>query len=101
MTSGIDLTPNQRRAVLRLIQAYLPRTQVWAYGSRVKRTSNPSSDLDLVAFSDPRQGRQIADLREAFEESDLPFRVDVLVWEDLPQSFREEIERDHVVLTSS
>ncbi len=101
MTSGIDLTPNQRRAVLRLIQACLPDTEVWAYGSRVKRTSRPSSDLDLVALTGARQRRQVSDLREAFEESDLPFRVDVLVWDEVPDSFREEIERERVVLTSS
>lgn len=101
MTSGIDLTPNQRRAVLRLIQACLPDTEVWAYGSRVKRTSRPSSDLDLIALAGARQRQQVSDLREAFEESDLPFRVDVLVWDEVPDSFREEIERERVVLTSS
>ena len=101
MTTGIDLTASQRRVVLRLIRTCLPDTEVWAYGSRVKRTSKLSSDLDLVAFAKPQQGRQVADLRETFEESDLPFRVDVLVWDDVPASFREEIQRERVVLTSS
>lgn len=101
MTTGIDLTAGQRRDLLRLIRTCLPDTEVWAYGSRVKRTSKPSSDLDLVAFAEPQQRRQVADLRETFEESDLPFRVDVLVWDDVPESFREEIQRESVVLTSS
>ena len=101
MTPGIDLTADQRLAVLRLIQAYLPETEFWAYGSRVKRTARPSSDLDLVAFASPQLRRQVADLREAFEESDLPFRVDVLVWDDVPESFRAEIRRERVVLTFS
>lgn len=101
VTPGIDLTADQRLAVLRLIQAYLPETEVWAYGSRVKRTARPSSDLDLVAFASTRLRRQVANLREAFEESDLPFRVDVLVWDDVPESFRAEIHRERVVLTSS
>ena len=101
VTPGIDLTADQRQTVLRLIQAYLPETEVWAYGSRVKRTARPSSDLDLVAFASPRLRRQVANLREAFEESDLPFRVDVLVWDDVPESFQAEIQRERVVLTSS
>ncbi len=101
MSAEIDLTARQRRAVLRLIQACLPHTEVWAYGSRVKRTSRSSSDLDLVAFAVGGQQRQVATLREAFDESDLPFRVDVLVWDDVPESFREEIRRECVVLTSS
>lgn len=101
VTSEIDLTGAQRRAVLRLIQTHLPDTEVWAYGSRVKRSSKRSSDLDLVAFAGSRQRRQVANLREAFDESDLPFRVDVLVWDEVPKSFRDEIGRASVVVTSS
>ena len=101
MSREIALAPGQHRAVLRLLHAHLPGTEVWAYGSRVKHTGRPSSDLDLVAFAGPRQRRHVGDLREAFEESDLPFRVDVLVWDDIPKSFRDEIRRAHVTLTSS
>ena len=53
----------------------------------------------MVVFSKPEQLRQVADLREAFKESDLPFRVDLFVWDDVPANFRSVIEEDHVVLT--
>lgn len=98
MSSPIDLTPAQRSSILRLIGAHLPHTDVWAYGSRVRWTSQPASDLDLVAFAGPRQRRQVAALREAFEESGLPFRVDLLVWDEIPESFQEEIDAEHVAL---
>ena len=101
MTPEIHLTTAQRRAVADLLRAYLPGMEVRAYGSRVKGTSRPSSDLDLVAFAGPQQHRQVAELREAFEESNLPFRVDVLVWDEVPASFRDEIARESVTLTSS
>lgn len=94
----IDLTIAQHRIVLDLIGQHLPRTDVWAYGSRVDWTSRPQSDLDLVVFSGPDQSRQVASFREALEDSDLPFRVDVLVWDELPESFREEIDSTHAVL---
>ena len=64
----------------------------------MKWTSRPSSDLDLVAFAGPEQQRQVGDLREAFEESNLPFRVDLLVWDEIPESFREEIDAEHEAL---
>ncbi len=98
LNHAIDITADQHKTILRLVKAHLPKTDVWAYGSRVKWTSRPQSDLDLVVFSVPEQRRQVSDLREAFEESDLPFRVDVLVWEKMPKSFREEIEEEHAVL---
>jgi len=95
---AIDLTTDQRRTVLTLLNRHLPSTTVWAYGSRVKWTSHPASDLDLVAFAKPDQSPRIAELREAFDDSFLPFRVDLFVWDDVPKDFRRRIEADHVVL---
>ena len=46
---------------------------------RANRTAKPSSDLDLVIISDDKiPFRTLALLREAFTDSDLPFRVDVV-----------------------
>ena len=98
MTPAIDITAEQRRTVLALLNRHLPDTTVWACGSRVKWTSRPESDLDLVVFARPEQSAQVAELREAFEESDLPFRVDLFVWDEVPVGFRARIEADHVVL---
>ena len=98
MASTIDLTADQRRTVLGLLNRHLPNTTVWAYGSRVKWTSHPASDLDLVAFAKPEQGPRLAELREAFDDSFLPFRVDLFVWDDVPKDFRKRIEADHMVL---
>lgn len=94
----IDLTPNQHRLVLVLLAQYLPRTDAWAYGSRVKWTARPQSDLDLVVFSGPEARHQVSGLREALEESSLPFHVSVLVWDDLPESFQKEIDDQHVAI---
>ncbi len=94
----IDITPAARQVVLDLVEKHLPNTEVWAYGSRVRGTSSPKSDLDLVALAKPDRTAAVADLREAFEESFLPFRVDLWVWDEVPASFREGIEANHVVL---
>ena len=94
----IDLTAEQRRAVQRLLDKHIPDVEVWAYGSRVKWTSTPISDLDLVVFTTPDQDFMVFNLRTAFEESDLPFRVDILMWNTMPSSFRSQVERDYVVL---
>ena len=95
---AIDITSEQRRTILTLLERYLPSVETWVYGSRAKWTSRPDSDLDLAVFATPKQKRWVGDLREAFEISDLPFRVDLFVWDDMPEAFREKIEADHVVL---
>ena len=94
----IDITPEDRQTVLALLQRHLPGTAAWVYGSRARWTSTPTSDLDLVVFATPEQQPQVGDLREAFEESNLPFRVDLFVWDDVPESFRQRIEADRAPL---
>ena len=46
----------------------------------------------------PEQRGAVLQLREAFEESSLPFSVDLLIWDDLPESFHRNIEAGYVVL---
>ena len=99
VTPPIDISAEQHETILVLLQRYLSETTAWVYGSRAKRTSRHNSDLDLVVFAEPGQHHQVGELREAFEESNLPFRVDLFVWDDVPESFRDEIIKYHVVLT--
>ena len=96
----IDITTDQRKTLLTLLKRHLPNTTTWAYGSRVKWTSRPQSDLDLVVFTKPEQERRVSELREAFDESNLPFRVDLLVWRTIPERYRKQIEADHAVLVA-
>ncbi len=95
---GIDITADQRKTVLALLGKHLPNTAAWVYGSRAKWTARPQYDLDMVVFATLEQNGRVADLREAFEESNLSFRVDLFVWDDVPESFRKRIEVEHVVL---
>ena len=95
---AMDIMAEECQTVLSLLERHLPGTAAWVYGSRAKRTSRPQSDLDLVVFATPEQRPQIGDLREAFEESNLPFRVDLFVWDEVPDSFREQIHGNHVAL---
>ncbi|WP_025770992.1 nucleotidyltransferase family protein [Thioalkalivibrio sp. HK1] len=94
----IDLRETHYQIVQYLLKEYLPDTLVWAFGSRVTFRSIRTSDLDLVVFADDSQIGKVYDLREAFEESDLPFIVDVLVWGRIPEHFKPNIQRDYYVM---
>ena len=89
--AAIDIKPNDREILFSLLARHLPRTTVWAYGSRVAGGSMPWSDLDLVVFSDAEQKHQLSLLKEALEESNLSFRVDLLEWDSLPDNFKANI----------
>ena len=99
MTNFIDLNPNYLAIVERILAEHVPECEVRAFGSRANWTAKDYSDLDLAVVGDGLlDWRTLADLKEAFEESDLPMRVDVLDWYDISESFQRIIERRYVVL---
>jgi predicted nucleotidyltransferase len=97
----LDRDPAYLTELQAILAKHVPDKIVWAYGSRIKGTSHQGSDLDL-ALIDPSGSRiraqQIYSLRDGLEKSNLPISVDVLDWAALPESFKKEIERAHVVL---
>lgn len=97
MTAAIDITKEQRKTLIGLLRRFIPDVEVWAYGSRVKWTARPNSDLDLVAFTTPAQNPLVAELKEALAESDLPFLVDFHVWDEVPERFHEIIRKEYVI----
>jgi predicted nucleotidyltransferase len=98
MNRTIAISSEQGRLLLDLVRQYLPGVTVWAYGSRVKGTARANSDLDLVVFTTPEKQRLVSELKDALGESNLPFIVDLHVWDELPESFHERIRQNYAVL---
>ncbi|MDL5046547.1 nucleotidyltransferase domain-containing protein [Oscillatoria amoena NRMC-F 0135] len=85
----IDLPPRQLAVVRRLLATHVPECEVRAFGSRVTGKAKPYSDLDIALLGPTRLSiNRLAALREAFQESDLPIRVDVIDWEGISENFR-------------
>ena len=95
----IDLNPKHLKTIQYILAEYIPTYEVRAYGSRVKWTAKDYSDLDLVVVgSKPLSLRQRGQLVEAFEESNLPIRVDVLDWQSISEGFRQGILEKYEVI---
>ena len=95
----VDIRPDLWIIVNNILQKYVPQYAVWAFGSRAKWTAKPHSDLDLVIMTDQPLSLELsAALADAFAESDLPWRVDVVDWAATSVSFRQIIEREKVVM---
>jgi uncharacterized protein len=78
---------------------YLPEYDVWAFGSRVTGTAKPFSDLDLLIRTEqPLTFEKMATLKDAFDESDLTIRVDLVDWAATSTAFRDIIMQNYVVL---
>jgi predicted nucleotidyltransferase len=100
MTLRIDLSAGHRQIVLKLLAELLPgSTQVWVFGSRATGRARRYSDLDLaIDAGRPLSLDEAALLREAFEESDLPYRVDLVDWHAIGDRFLRLIAAERLPL---
>lgn len=95
----IDLAPEHIKTVQRILAEHVPECEVRAFGSRVTGKAKDYSDLDLVLVGPgPLTLDAMRRVREAFEECDLPIRVDVLDWHAISLSFRKVIEEGFEVV---
>ena len=95
----IDLGSKELQTILAILRRYVPGLEVRAFGSRVAGNARKTSDLDLALMTErPLPPALMADLKEAFSESDLPFKVDLVDWAVTKERFRRIIEKEYFVL---
>lgn len=95
----IDVGEEHLEIIRNILCEYVPDFEVRAFGSRVKGTARKQSDLDLVVLGNDRLVWQLIEVvKEAFQDSELPFRVDVLDWNRISAEFREVIEAQYEVI---
>ena len=69
----------------------------YAFGSRVKGTQKRLSDLD-ICFMDDIPGHIRSHIRGDFEDSNLPFTVDLVDWNSCDEKFRAQIKPDLTII---
>jgi type I restriction enzyme S subunit len=102
VTAPIDVSPNDFAIVQHVLRRYVPDRDVVAFGSRATWTAKPSSDLDLAVLGEtPIPPATMAAMKDAFDESSLPFKVDLVDWAATKDAFRQIIRRDQILLKSA
>ncbi len=95
----LDLSPDDRLLVQRILASRVPDRPVYAFGSRATGRARRRSDLDLAIDGIEEMPLSTrADLVEDFTESDLPILVDLVDLKSVSSSFREAIEPDFIAL---
>ena len=93
-------TPAERAIVLDILARHLPPgTRVYAFGSRIRGTTKRWADLDLSLEGDrPLDFGVIGELREAFDESLLPWKVDLIDRVTVNEAFGAIIDQAKVLI---
>jgi type I restriction enzyme S subunit len=92
------LPADHRRLVLSILRAHLPdAAAAWLFGSRATGWARRYSDLDLaIDAGRPLTLDESARLSEAFRDSDLPYRVDLVDWHGIDDRFRTLIASQRI-----
>jgi predicted nucleotidyltransferase len=91
----VDLGVRETAIVRAILKVHLPGSAVVnVVGSRATGRAKPYSDIDLlVDVGRPLSPDEDRALRFAFEDSDLPYKVDIVDRHSISQEFRNAIER--------
>ncbi|MDR3156879.1 MAG: nucleotidyltransferase domain-containing protein [Lactobacillales bacterium] len=90
----IGVSEKEFSLIHEVIRRYAADCDIFAFGSRYKQMAKKYSDLDL-AFDNgkPLSIARIQQLEEAFDESVLPYRVDVVDYCAISEEFRTIIDQ--------
>ncbi len=94
MTSPVDIRPDHLEIVQDILIKNLPAgVKVWVFGSRANWTTKDSSDLDLALEGEGKLSHTVLGaLKDAFEDSSLPYTVDVVDFNRIGDAFKQIVE---------
>ena len=95
----IKLTDKELEIVMAILRKHIPTFEILVFGSRYNGNTHDHSDLDL-AIKGPHKVDilSMADLRDEFQNSHLPFRVDIVDFNSISPEFQEVILKTSVSL---
>ena len=94
LTSPVDIRPDHLEIVQDILVKNLPAgVKVWVFGSRANWTTKDSSDLDLALEGEGKLSHKVLGaLKDAFEDSSLPYTVDVVDFNRIGDAFKQIVE---------
>ena len=93
----IEVNSSEWEIIQEILTKIVPDKEVFAFGSRAKFLAKPFSDLDLAIKGYlPLTLDLLADLSNAFSDSNLSYKVDIVEWCNITKAFREIIIKDSV-----
>ena len=101
MTSPVDIRPDHLEIVKSILREYLPAgVKVWVFGSRANWTTKDSSDLDIALEGETKLSHKLLGaLKDAFEDSTLPYTVDVVDLHAVSHAFKQIVEKQKTPLS--
>ena len=95
----IAVSAEELKTILAILERHVPERAVWVFGSRATGTAKKFSDLDLAIIGDqPLSLHTQATLSDDFDDSNLPFKVDIVDWATTSDTFKAIILKNKIIL---
>lgn len=93
MIKGVS--SSEQAIIQRILTPYTSLYNFYCYGSRVKGTHSPVSDLDiLIKGKEEMPIDVLSEIKQMFDASSLPYVVNLTDYNKIEQSFYQLIEKD-------
>lgn len=81
--------------IINLIVALIPNAKIYLFGSRARGTHREWSDIDLALDTGViLPNVKIGEVRDVLAATDMPYKVDVLDFQNISADMREVIKKD-------
>ncbi len=95
----INVGDQHLSTVKRILHKHVNNAEIRVFGSRLNEDVKKYSDLDLAIVAKEKIApRVVMRMKEELEESDIPFRVDILDWHEISDDFKKIISKKYEVL---
>ena len=90
------LTPSQYKFISEAVVEPLRKNgnDVYCFGSRARGDHKPFSDLDLMIEGKSDCHSLIATMKETLGQSNFPYKVDIVILDELATSYLESYQHD-------
>lgn len=88
--------------IINILNAHIKKGKVYAFGSRYKNNNRKFSDFDIAIDTGEKLSFEFLNiLKEAFEESDLPYRVDIIDYNNISDKFKKIVDGGNEIIYNS
>ena len=74
------------------------KAKVYLYGSRARGTEYEVSDIDLAIKSKDLSAIQLSQLKEAFHESHIPYKIDLVDFNKVDKDLKENVQKEGILV---
>ncbi len=98
----ISVSSDELNIITNILNTYIKKGKVYAFGSRYKNNNRKFSDFDIAVDIGEKLSFELLNiLQDAFEESDLPYRVDIIDYNNISDKFKNIIDCGKEIIYNS